>query len=424
MGSLFQRKGSSVWYMTYWDPIKQKWTQHPTGQKRKADAQKVLKDMEAMQRRRAAIAGVDGGAFSPAGPTRHGVRRVETLVGEAVEDWLSERAKGNRANHSNEAAHLRNHFLPSFAALPLTAVRPRLIRTWVRDLESKQPAPGKGPTAGHVPQDERTLAPRTVRKIYGTVRKMFEDFVADELVPKSPCKLKSEDLPPDVDRDPEWRESAFYSVEEIELLISDPRVPEHRRMFYAISFLTGSRHGEVAALRFRHLDTSGEPLQRLMVARSYGGRTKTKVTKRVPVHPTLAAMLAEWKLGGYQRWAGRMWTADDLLVPGPVPRTRKNLRGDPAVMLTRHTSYKRLVNADLPTLGLRHRRLHDMRHGFITLATECGAKYEDVKLITHAPPKAAFDQYVRVGWKRLCEAVLCIDVKRRAVLKRVKGEDE
>jgi hypothetical protein len=134
--------------------------------------------------------------------------------------------------------------------------------------------------------------------------------------------------------------------------------------------------------------------------------------------------LAEWKLGGFHRWVGRSWTPDDFIIPGPVPRTRKNLRGDPNRMLTRHTSYKRLVNVDLPAVGLRHRRMHDMRHGFITVATEGGANYDDVKLITHAPPRSAFDRYVRVGWKRLCDAVMCIDVRRRRPEELAGGDEQ
>lgn len=41
---------------------------------------------------------------------------------------------------------------------------------------------------------------------------------------------------------------------------------------------------------------------RLLVATSYdAGRTKTDVTRRVPVHPTLARILAAWKLSHWER---------------------------------------------------------------------------------------------------------------------------
>jgi integrase len=71
---------------------------------------------------------------------------------------------------------------------------------------------------------------------------------------------------------------------------------------YAIKAIAGLRHGEAAGLRWRHYDPDLEPLGRLLVATSYDtGRTKTDVTRRVPVHPTLAKILAAWKLSHWER---------------------------------------------------------------------------------------------------------------------------
>jgi len=39
-----------------------------------------------------------------------------------------------------------------------------------------------------------------------------------------------------------------FTASEVEQLISDPRVSLHRRVAYAIEFLTGLRTGEVSAL--------------------------------------------------------------------------------------------------------------------------------------------------------------------------------
>ncbi|MEE9381895.1 MAG: hypothetical protein V3V08_00575 [Nannocystaceae bacterium] len=415
MGSLFRRSGTASWYMTYWDPIAHKWVQRSTSEKGEKQARKVLADMDAMQLRRAEAAGLNPGPLGQvAASTSRPRSGKHVLLVDAADAWIDERAEASQANHSNEVGHLRNHLLPELGTMPLTSIRPKHIRLWLRFLRSKPRTPGKGPKSPNLLEEEERLAPRTVRKVYGTVHKMFDDFVSDELISRTPCKIKREDLPPDVDTDPEWRDTAVYTMDEVQKLISDPRVPEHRRMYYAVSFLTGSRHGEAAALRFRHLDPTTEPLQKLLIARSYGGRTKTTVVKRVPVHPTLAAMLAEWKLGGYQRWVGRTWEPDDFIVPGPVPRLRKNLRGNATRMHSRHVAYHRLVEVDLKTLGYRHRRVHDMRHTFITLTTDAGAEYDVVKLITHAPPRGTFDRYQRVGWKRLCDAVLCMDVRRRS----------
>jgi hypothetical protein len=74
--------------------------------------------------------------------------------------------------------------------------------------------------------------------------------------------------------------------------------------------------------------------------RSYSTRvgektTKTDAVKHVPVHPMLAAMLAEWKLGGWAEMMGRAPGPDDLIVPLPqmppsaAPSARASRSGPP-----------------------------------------------------------------------------------------------
>jgi integrase len=95
-----------------------------------------------------------------------------------------------------------------------------------------------------------------------------------------------------------------FTREEAETLIADPRIPADRQLVYAFGVLAGLRPGEAAALRWRHWEPSVQPLGKLLVAARYNTRkqrakgTKTDVVRHVPVHPTLAAMLAEWRLPG------------------------------------------------------------------------------------------------------------------------------
>jgi integrase len=79
---------------------------------------------------------------------------------------------------------------------------------------------------------------------------------------------------------------------------------EDRRVLYALKRLAGLRLGEAAGLRWEQYDEKAEPLGALNLA-----KTKTGVPRRVPVHATLARMLAEWKLAGWKRTYGRMPTA-------------------------------------------------------------------------------------------------------------------
>ena len=67
---------------------------------------------------------------------------------------------------------------------------------------------------------------------------------------------------------------------------------------HAVMGLCGLRFGEVSAVGWRHYDSTLEPLGRLVIAFSYGTSKSTEKAvkneqpREVPVHPTLAKMLA------------------------------------------------------------------------------------------------------------------------------------
>lgn len=191
---------------------------------------------------------------------------------------------------------------------------------------------------------------------------------------------------------------------------------------YALELLAGVRTGEAAALRWRHYDAAIEPLGRLTIALAYNTRknkqktTKTDAVKRVPVHPVLAAILGEWKLGGWRAMFGRDPGPDDLIVPLPPEAVarRRSCEGEPF----RGFDYsgKRWREVDLPALGWRHRRHYDMRATFVTLALEDGADPDIIReRVTHTKAKRnAFDGYDRgIHWNATCALVSKLRVVRR-----------
>ena len=146
-----------------------------------------------------------------------------------------------------------------------------------------------------------------------------------------------------------------------------------------------------------------------MVATTYDrGRTKSGQTRLMPVHPTLAGILAEWRLEGWPTMMGRLHTPDDLVIPYPAsPRIKLGTMRD------KNTSRKRWLK-DLEALGLRHRRIHDLRRTMISRAVEDGARKDLLKLCTHGPPKReGIDAYITIGWKPLRREVSKLKVHRR-----------
>jgi integrase len=309
-----------------------------------------------------------------------------------AKDWLEDRRARDVGAYFDERSRFRNHIVPALGQLRLGEIRPHHVRDFLRELRTKPSVRGG------------TLAPRSIRHVYATLRQALHDAVVDELIPANPVQVKKSDLPAKADKDPRWRKTAVFAREEVELLISpNDEVPDDRRVAYAVEFLTGARPGEVSALRWRDYDRSAEPLGRLSVATAYSTRlrrekaTKTERPREIPVHPTLASVLGEWRLEGWARSFGHRPGLDDLIVPA-----REGGMRDVGWAL-------RCFHRDLEKLGLRRRRHYDSRRTFISLALGGGARKDLLRWITHAPGDV-FDGYTSPPWASLCEQVTCLRV--------------
>lgn len=365
MGSVY-RRGDRLWIVFRDAQGKRKWksTSLRVGQER--EAERVLAAVEAA---------IEAGRATGLDP------ETVTLRQWAAE-WIQRRRARGVRTVGDEEARLRDHVLPVLGDERMADLRPRQIRALVHRLRT-------GP-----------LAPRTIRHVYGALRGCLTEAVVEDLIPASPCVLLPGDLPEVKDKDPAWRSSAVFTREELELLISDDRVPPDRRVVYALLGLAGLRWGEMAALRWRDYDAALEPLGRLTVATSYStrrgtmGATKTEAVRLIPVHPTLARILDAHRAGT---------RPDDLICP--------STKGTPRSV----TIGLRSLHRDLETLGLRKRRAHDLRRTFISLARGAGASKDRVAMITHTPRGAdVIDGYTTLEWEALCGVVQAIQVELRA----------
>jgi integrase len=155
-------------------------------------------------------------------------------------------------------------------------------------------------------------APRSLRNRYSTTRSLFRDAAVEGLRRDTPCILaRGPHLPTIEDADSEWRSTAVLRRGELErLLAPHPDIEPDSAVVYALLGLAALRHGELAALRWRHYDPTTEPLGRLTIARSNRrGRTKAGRTRWMPVLPELAAVLARWRLRGWAALIGRPLSA-------------------------------------------------------------------------------------------------------------------
>jgi len=301
--------------------------------------------------------------------------------------WLETR-KGLVENEKSDETVLRLHVLPHLGDLDLVEVKPRhvaaLVRGWIAE----------------------GYAPRTVRNAYYTMKSMFRDAAVEGLIDATPCILGRAQLPQIVDADPEWRAKAQYTREELVSLVSATCIPEHERVANALLLgLAALRVGEMGGLHFRNLSLDMLPLGRIVVARSYNKRgTKTNVVRWMPIHPVLAEILREWQAQGFERTMGRPPTPDDLVVPTPPPPKGKGRHSRAWSMRDKNYTRKCFLR-DLRTLGIDHRRVHDLRRTFISLARDDGADKDILRRGTHQPPKDVMELYTTVEWRKLCDEV-------------------
>jgi integrase len=316
-----------------------------------------------------------------------------------AEGWLDARPGQGIVTADDDRQRMEKHVLPVLGDMPIKDIRARHIRDLIRALHRK---PSE--------RDGKPLAARTIRNIYAIVRRMLADAAVDEVVPSNPCALKKGDLPKRIDKNPEFRKRAVFTAAELVQLVRSPALPDDRRVIATIGGLAGLRFGEIAALRWSHYERGLEPLGKLLVAFSFNtekkkiSSTKTESVREVPVHPVLAEVLAAWKLSGWGAMMGRAPREDDLIVPS-------RRAGHDGVPKPRNVNLAlKRFHEDLERLGLRRRRLHDLRRSLITLARTGGAHKDILRWVTHGPEADIMDSYTTPGWPTLCATISAIEL--------------
>lgn len=252
------------------------------------------------------------------------------------------------------------------------------------------------------PYKAKKLAAATVGNLNGTLSTIFEHGRFLGLVEDNPCQRLKGKLP-----SKRKQERPCYTDAETVVLLSDLRIPAEWRVFYSLQAFTGMRCGEAAGRRFADYDRSAPGLGSLHVHSQYDDRRlKTadgdNLRERiVPVHPKLAAILAEWKLSGFAACYGRKPSDSDFIVPDA--RTMH--------ALTSGIVSKRAPK-DCATVELKCKGMHGLRRFFITYARAGGAPKDMVERVTHNAKGDIIDVYTSAEvWPAMCEAVRCLRVQ-------------
>ncbi len=319
--------------------------------------------------------------------------------------WLGLRKTRKPYAWKTDASRMRHHFLPKFGGRALADLATDGGEVEVLDWLESLPS--------HIAQRRRgtKLAPRTVWNVASIVRVFFGDALERHVISRDPCAIWRADkhLPAKVDKEKGWRARAGFTLEQVVTLTTDERIPEDRRMLYALRFLGGGlRPSSEANARWRDLDRTMRPLWRLTISSAFDSTngvekdtTKTGVDIQVPIHPVLQRLLEEWWAEGWERFMGRPPTSEDFLLPREDGAQRRVW-----------TTLDRF-HGDLDAVGLSRQRQYENRSTFRNLALRNGASEFHVNLITHPKPRQASDLYTRpeMHWPQMCAAVECIDAR-------------
>lgn len=218
--------------------------------------------------------------YPPPSPVR--TKEVPTFEKFVDEHWMPTypASAGNRPSSVEEKElHLRMHLKPALGHLRLDEIKGEVVDRLFAGLRKPRKV---GKTGDHT----RVLAPKTIKNIRATLRRVLASAVEWEFIDKVPA------LPKVKVPDRGWD---HFTGEESEKLIAAARDDEDRALLM-FALRTGARAGEQLALRRGDIDwNKGEIVFRRSSTGGRVGPTKSGKERRVPMTAGLALALRKVK---------------------------------------------------------------------------------------------------------------------------------
>lgn len=195
--------------------------------------------------------------------------RAMTKLAELVPQWLAVRPLLRRAQNRQ---HFDSHILPELGDLKLSEITNAVIAGFIRTLEAK-------PTArvGAKNAERNTLRPATIANVLITLRKFLNDH-------EHPVRIRY--------KVPTSGYAWIREPRDVGLFL-EATGEGWFRVACELAVYGALRKGEIAGLRRDALDFERGIIR---VDRSYGGPTKSRLVRWVPMAPQLARTLRAWVL--------------------------------------------------------------------------------------------------------------------------------
>lgn len=287
-------------------------------------------------------------------------------VGEYLAHWLdnSLRAAVRPSTFLSYSVVVRNHLIAGLGDVPLQELTPQHIDKYKADKLAE-------------------MAPRSVVYQLTLLQSALDQAVKWGYVPRNAASLV------DKPRVPRAKSARLTEAEAKQLLAA--LEGDRLQALYVTAMMTGLRRGELLALKWQDVDLDTGMLRvRGTLMRLNGelriSEPKTEKGKRTLklARVTLQALRAHRaRQQAEQMMAGRRWQDNDLVFPTTLGTAYEPRN------LNRH------FNALLERAGLRHVRLHDLRHSFASLLESKGVSLKTLSTVMgHSTIGITGDLYV------------------------------
>jgi integrase len=344
------------------DPItgrrRQKWH---SGYRTKRDAERALSEI---------VGALHAGTY---------VEPTKQTLSEFAREWLAAIKPTLRpATHYSYERNLRLHVLPRLGPVELR----RIDAGALNGLYAALLADGRKDYAGG------GLAPRTVRYIHTIIHRALKDAVKWDRLARNPADAADPPKPGAASRP----ETITWTADQTRAFIDGTRQSRHWAAYLVLA-TTGLRRGEALGLRWRDLDldTGRASIRQTIIAVQHTamiGTPKTAKGRRTVTldRGTVVALREHRKRQAAERLLmGAGWTDNDLVfchVDGTMLHPERFTRG---------------FSDAVRRLGLPPIRLHDLRHGWATLALQAGIHPKVVQeRLGHANISITLDTYSHV----------------------------
>jgi integrase len=316
----------------------------------------------AMQRLREAEREIERGTFG----------RGEPTLNEFYQEWITAKARTLKDTTLRDYTQtFESYILPDLGEMKLVEISPRDVQKWIDRLPDLPARREEMKKKGEKKKPVKKLGAASINKAFRYFRNITNNAALTDVIDRSPCRGAI------VPRPSKETEFDILSIDEVRQVLDVADDPE--RTLIAVLAFAGLRIGEALGLKWKDVDFTQHCIrvERTWTKYSTWSTPKSKSSRRaVFMADSLAALLAD-----FYEAAGR---------PGPD-----------AVLFTHDGSRpldsshaRRSFDAALKVAGLRHVRIHDLRHTFATTLLSSGASIKWLQAqLGHSSASMTLDIY-------------------------------